>query len=226
MTESEWLECNGPMLEFLKGKASDRKLRLFACACCRRVWNSLWSGRLGQEAILTAERFADAKATLEELDACRALVQGQLELHPGEPVFDPTYWACSKDIQEDAERSSGYALNTFAIWQTRNVDDSQAQFDKRREEEASVQALLLHDLFGPLLFRSVPLSHEWFTWNDATIPKMAHIIYNDRAFDHMPILADALEEAGCTNADILAHCRGPGPHTKGCWVIDFILGNA
>ena len=66
--------------------------------------------------------------------------------------------------------------------------------------------------------------YESRIWNDATIPKMAQAIYEDRAFDGMPILADALEEASCANADILDHCRGPGSHVRGCWVVDLILG--
>jgi hypothetical protein len=53
---------------------------------------------------------------------------------------------------------------------------------------------------------------------------MAEVIYADSAFDRLPVLADALEEAGCTISDILDHCRGPGPHVRGCWVVDLLLG--
>jgi hypothetical protein len=63
-------------------------------------------------------------------------------------------------------------------------------------------------------------------WRDSTIRKLAKSIYDDRAFDRLPLLADALEEAGCTDADILAHCRGDGPHVRGCWVVDLILGKS
>jgi hypothetical protein len=76
----------------------------------------------------------------------------------------------------------------------------------------------------PNEYRPVLVDAAWLTWNDATIHKLAHSIYADRAFDRLPILADALEDAGCDNADILAHCRGPGPHVRGCWVVDLILG--
>lgn len=61
-------------------------------------------------------------------------------------------------------------------------------------------------------------------WNDGTVPRMAQSIYEERAFDRMPILADALEEAGCDNEAILQHCRGGGPHVRGCWVLDLLLG--
>jgi hypothetical protein len=70
----------------------------------------------------------------------------------------------------------------------------------------------------------VPLHPSWLRWDDGTIPKLAQAIYDERAFDHLPVLADALEEAGCANADILAHCRGPGEHVRGCWVVDLLLG--
>jgi hypothetical protein len=68
------------------------------------------------------------------------------------------------------------------------------------------------------------VNSAWLLWNAATVWKIAQAIYDDRAFDCLPILADALEEAGCDNADILDHCRGPGPHVRGCWVVDMLLG--
>jgi hypothetical protein len=63
-------------------------------------------------------------------------------------------------------------------------------------------------------------------WRTSTVRGLAEGIYADRAFDRMPILADALEDAGCDSADILTHCRGDGPHVRGCWVVDLILGKA
>ena len=75
-------------------------------------------------------------------------------------------------------------------------------------------------------FRLATLAPEWAAWNDATVVKLAQGIYDDRAFERLPVLADALEDAGCDNADILAHCRGPGPHVRGCWVVDLLLGKS
>ena len=74
-----------------------------------------------------------------------------------------------------------------------------------------------------------PLPHlaaAWLRWNDGTIPKIAQGIYEERAFDRLPILHDALLDAGCDDEDLLAHCRGAGPHVRGCWVIDLILGKS
>jgi hypothetical protein len=70
----------------------------------------------------------------------------------------------------------------------------------------------------------VALDPAWLAWNAGTVRKMAQAIYDDRAFDQLPILADALEEAGCANRDILDHCRSGGDHVRGCWVIDLLLG--
>ena len=70
-------------------------------------------------------------------------------------------------------------------------------------------------------FRPVTLNPAWLT---PKVTTLAQTIYNDRAFDKLPELADALQEAGCDHQDLLSHCRGPGPHVKGCWVVDLLLG--
>jgi hypothetical protein len=89
--------------------------------------------------------------------------------------------------------------------------------------DRKLQIALLNDLVGDL-FRSVVVDPTWLVWNDGTVKKVAQAIYDERRFHDLPILADALEDAGCTNADILAPCRGPGPHVRGCWLVDLLLG--
>ena len=90
--------------------------------------------------------------------------------------------------------------------------------------QPGVAAVLLSDMFNP--FRPAPVENSWLVWNDAAIPKMAQTIYDAPAFDRLPLLADALEEAGCADADILSHCRTPGEHVRGCWVVDLLLGKS
>jgi hypothetical protein len=85
------------------------------------------------------------------------------------------------------------------------------------------RANLLRDIFGNP-FRPATLDPAWLRWNDDAIPKLAQAIYDERSFDRLPVLADALEDAGCTDAEILKHCRQPGPHVRGCWVVDLLLG--
>jgi hypothetical protein len=89
---------------------------------------------------------------------------------------------------------------------------------------AAAQASLLRDILGPLPFRPVAIDPKWLTWNYGTVPPIARRIYEERTFHDLPILADALEDAGCTDLDILSHCRGVGPHVRGCWVVDLVLG--
>jgi hypothetical protein len=89
--------------------------------------------------------------------------------------------------------------------------------------ELDAQTALLCDLFGNL-FRPTAIDPTILRWNNGTIPKLAHAIYDERAFDRLPILGDALEEAGCTSEELLAHCRAGGGHVRGCWAVDLLLG--
>ena len=73
------------------------------------------------------------------------------------------------------------------------------------------------------LFRLVAVDPSWLWWNDGTVGKLAHVIRDERSFDRLPLLADALEDAGCTDEVILTHCRGRGKHDRGCWVLDLLL---
>jgi hypothetical protein len=83
-------------------------------------------------------------------------------------------------------------------------------------------AQMLDCVLGP---RPLPaVEGVWFTWNGGTVRRLAEDIYADRAFDRLPLLADALEDAGCTDANLLGHLRGPGSHVRGCWAVDLIMG--
>jgi hypothetical protein len=90
-------------------------------------------------------------------------------------------------------------------------------------EEQQIQTSLLRDIVGNP-FRPPVIDPGWLSWQDGAVPRLARALYEERGFDHLPILADALEEAGCTDAEILGHCRGPGSHTRGCWLVDSLLG--
>jgi hypothetical protein len=118
------------------------------------------------------------------------------------------------------------SVNDSALQRARSANHHSADldFDAYRVALAN-QAKLVRDIFSNP-FRPPSLDPSWLSWNDGTIPKLAQAIYDDRAFDRLPILADALEEAGCTNADILNHCRQPGEHVRGCWVVDLLLGKS
>jgi hypothetical protein len=212
MTEQEWLACTDPllMLDFLRSKASDRKLRLYACAECRRVWSWFDQDEAGRHCIEVAERYADGQASTKELvRANKAIVKrGWLTV----AVYA-------------TEQDAGYGAWAVA----HGIVDSRIQCVESEEVDATataermIQSRLIRDIFDNP-FHPVTLNSAWLAWNGGTVVKMAQAIYDDRGFDRLPVLADALEEAGCTNAVIPSHCRSQGPHVRGCWVIDLILG--
>jgi hypothetical protein len=229
MTEAEWLGCTDPklMLNFLWGiKASDRKLRLFVCACCRHIWHKL-SDKQSRRAVEVAERLADGQADPAEVAAARTEIEELLRLKRQE-------WAEEASLSEAAYlygymdqwplilAESSIAKDVTTEWV--NLAGSGANSKEAEWAEWTAQAALLRDIFGLLPFRPVTIAPAWAAWNDGTVVTLAKAIYEDRAFDRLPILADALEEAGCDNAEVLAHCHQPGEHVRGCWVVDLLLG--
>src|SRR5262249_22313344 len=91
-----------------------------------------------------------------------------------------------------------------------------------RERDGPWQARVLRDISGNP-FRPISIDNRWLSWNGGIVSRIAQSIYDQRRFEELPILADALEEAGCEQADLLAHCRQPGEHVRGCWALDLIL---
>src|SRR5262249_31217393 len=100
---------------------------------------------------------------------------------------------------------------------------NRSKLDKAMEPEKQAQADLVREIMGNP-FRRIELDAAWLGRSDAAVAKIAAVVYEEQAWDRLPILADALEEAGCSHADILDHCRGPGPHVRGCWAVDLLLG--
>ena len=224
MTEQEWKMCTGPtpMLELLRGKASDRKFRLFAVACCRSVWDHL-SVRLTRPAAELAERYADQLAEAGDLAQMRSFIENNLDLYGDEPVYDPGYWACGESITDDVRGAVKYAASATHSTLELSGTDHDEEMSRRLAAEATSQAILVRDIFGNP-FHPVTLDADWLT---STVVALARGIYDDRAFDRLPILADALQDAGCEHADILAHCRDTTlPHVRGCWVVDLVLGKS
>src|SRR5262245_9901170 len=225
MSEEEWLACAEPnqMCDFLWSNASDRKLRLFACACCRQVEFHLWGGEWSHRAITVAEKYADQFTTRTELEAAQTAVENQLELYHDEPVYDASFWACNSDMTEGAWLCAFYAANCSVRVIEYGTQDFDAKCKSLRNKTLLAQATVLRDIFGNP-FRPVSVDPAWLT---SDVLALARGIYDERAFDRMPILADALQDAGCTNDDILSHCRDTSaPHARGCWVVDRILNKS
>jgi len=213
MTETEWLAAThpNPMLRFLVHRGSDRKHRLFAVACCRRIW-SLFTDERKQRAIETAERDADGTVTKEELRAAGRAVRIAGRSNPS--WKETQLWSVASDVTTSQSWDASQRASWTTAFLVGNTDD-------QHRSEWQHHMLLLKCIFGPLPFRAVALSPDWLT---SSVVTLASQMYESRDFTAMPLLADALQDAGCGNPDVLNHCRGPGPHVRGCWIVDLLLG--
>jgi hypothetical protein len=222
MTEPEWMKSSRPgkMLIFLRRKASARKLRLFAVACCRLSCTHLtdeWSRRT----VEVAEREADG---LNSPDA-RGLAERDARVAiglvtPREKVaLAGAIGALFADASQAAKTACSWAgqFRLFLGYEQRPFPAKKTKVLAEWDREA---VALLRCIFGNP-FRPVTIESSWLT---PTVLSLGESIYVERAFDHLPILADALEDAGCSNQDILDHCRQAGDHVRGCWVLDHLLG--
>ncbi len=213
MNEQEWAACTAPtrMLLFLRDKVSHRKFRLLACANGRLLWPWITDHR-SRQALLVAERLADGLAS--EADRANAFA-ACLEV-----PYVREYQA--DGVAANSPRAKAAAYAQHAVWEHvfagANVN-SQLVLPKETGLPDMLPLHLLRDIFGNP-FHPAILEPRWLT---ETVLALAAGIYAGRAFDRMPILADALEDAGCDHADILTHCRGEGPHVRGCWVVDLAL---
>jgi len=237
MIEQAWLQCNDPyeMLESLRGRSSDRKSRLFAVACCRRVWNRIPCLE-GKRAVEVGEAFADGLASGPELEAAGEAARLARPAPPGEgdPVEKGAWLAAlhcaDPDVFDAATLTSEEAcivpaLVAEAAWCARTGDDElpDEKWRSSLADERGRQSAILRDLIGNP-FRPVALNPAWLAWQGGKIAKLAQAIYDERASDRLPVLCGALEEAGCADADILSHCRQPSEHVRGCWVVDLLVG--
>ena len=230
MTEAEWLASSDPkqMLRPLYGNASGRKLRLFAVACCRRLPSSVIRPENGGLVDL-AERHADGLLPLSALVAASGGVAGMSTDTWPIPEGDHLAYARTDAAEaigaclganpfraaENAATSVSYAVADLCF----SDMDGQEWSDAERKE-AAAQAGLLRDLFYDL-HRPPPFHRVWLSHD---VMSLARVIYDEQNFERLPALADALEKTGCKAPALLDHCRRPGPHIRGCWVVDLILG--
>lgn len=217
MTEAEWLAASEPqpMLDFLAVKGSNRKLRLFALGCCQE-----WLGDMQDErsrvAVEIAEKYAEGLVSLAELFAAKRSARSILGLGNADGTDRIKYaaklaWMVSNQSAYGA--ASRCSENPFDLTYKK-------YFRRHRiREMQNLKTRLFRCIFGNP-FRPISIDPSWLT---STVLALTTGIYQERAFDRMPILADALQDAGCDNEDILNHLRGQGPHTKGCWVVDLLL---
>ncbi len=231
---SEWVTCADPtrMLDFLvAGPASNRKLRLFACACCRRIWHLLPEA-VCRDAVALAERYADGLATDEELaDGGEAFAELWDRYYTEEPDGAPrttAFLACiaasATTISDSPRQVPGQVdryipVRTWAPASAAAGSHAGGRLADRCAEEAA-QCDLLREIFGNP-FQPIAVDPKW--QSDA-VRAVARAAYEVQAFDCLPILADALQDAGCEEEQVLGHCHSPGLHVRGCWLLDLLLG--
>jgi hypothetical protein len=215
MTEAEWLACIDPweMLTYLRSRAlvrkpGARKLRLLACACCRRIWDHL-KGKPHRHAVEVAERFADGRGSAKQLSAAHART-----LQSGRPRH---YWNPAGRAAVPTRRLRSEVRECVMGC----LIPASAPAD-----EGAAQCALLRCLLGNP-FVTIELEPGRRT---PGVLALAQAAYEERLLpageldpQRLAVLADALEEAGGTSADVLEHLRGPGPHYRGCWAVDLLL---
>ena len=228
MTETDWLSCCDPtaMLDFLGERAGGRKLRLFACACCRRIWPMLADER-SRKAVEIAEGYADGMASGSELGAARIDAEEAADeltsrsIDAGTGPDGPAVSAAAAAMNaaddrfeaDDPEGSAPFYAASNAHLAVSDTSPSGAS------AELAAQCRLLRDIVGNP-FRPTSLDSSRLA---AGVRDLARVMYDRRSFERMPELARALEQAGCTNEEVLRHCRQEGEHVRGCWVVDIIL---
>jgi hypothetical protein len=249
MTADEWERCTDPgkMLDFLRGKASDRKVRLFAVACCRRAWHLLTEPC--RKALATAERFADGQVS----DARRKAARG--EAFQAKPPLDVLFPMPGLRLESAGTLAKQAVCDTLAkkpasldeleialawdAWAAARVPSDGGDLpaclpgDWPAEQVARFRrgtVNLVLDVFGNP-FRLVLLNPLWQSWHGGTVRRLAEAVYEERNLPsghldaaRLAILADMLEEAGCCDAGLLGHLRSAGPHVRGCWAVDVLIG--
>jgi hypothetical protein len=234
MTEAEWQACTDPgkMLDFLRGKASDRKLRLFGCATCRRVWDHLRDR--DRRPVEASERFADDSVSSEEFRAALREPGSEVEQWNAKDAY--MYWCpvgalLSEQPERAWERMRPIPMDPDGPWpQLLDVLTEHRPGDRARYD--AIHAELLREIVAHP-FRTAAIDPAWLAWNGGTAARLAQGAYEERRLPsglldnaRLAVLADALEEAGCSDCQILGHLRSGGEHVRGCFVVDALLGKS
>jgi|SRR5947209_2413207 hypothetical protein len=225
------------MLSASAGRVSDRKLDLFNGWCCHALWPYLTDPR-SRAAARYAERHVDEGCPDgPEREAILLAAKAAVEESIKKAHHAPTAAECRRRFvyawaAQIAQQSVGHDQPNRGVWANALLaaqafgyaNDERAAClpgsEELRDEQLNLQATIFRDIVGNP-FDPVVLDPRWKT--DDTLG-LARGIYEDRAFGRLPILADALMDAGCDDDRLLAHCRGRRPHTRGCWAVDLILG--
>ncbi len=214
MDQNEWTTSTDTrkMLRFIRDTISERKIRLFAVGCCRRGWAAMDEEL--QNAVLLAEAVADDPSLLGEAKECGNRIWARF-MKIGLEQEDFADLVAS--IARANRRDKSYAVN---------IDQLVCNLEKVAKSNVDwfVKSPPLHEILRDVVgdpFAEVRWNENWYTED---VRRMARRIYDERRFNEVPLLADALEEAGRAVQSILAHCRDANDDVRGCWCLDSILG--
>jgi hypothetical protein len=216
MNETSWWAGTDPvemlrLLPRLPLAFGPRQVRLFACACCRLAWHLL--SEPSRAAVVVGERFADGEASpgergraAEEAKRARLGARG-------------AGWYAAHAVEQALSQPCGLERAAVAARAAQAALADPGDVEAQAREQAR-QAALLRDLVAPGPVRLAP---AWLAWGDRTVVALARALAADGAFAELPVLADALEEAGCDSAYLLGHLRAAGPHARGCWALELCV---
>jgi hypothetical protein len=234
------------MLESIGGQVSDRKLRLFAVACCRRVWRHL--SPESSRHLAPLERLADDPGPVPLRPHGFAVEGALIDV---ESVRDPLdFFGSQREYASSAVVGArffpldvrvGQAIAYAAAKAVAAADEARARHPHilpeafrcpERDTESAAQATLLRDMVGsPSTRGRGGVDPACLVWSGGIARRLAEETYEQRALPEgtldplrLGLLADALEDAGCEQAGLLRHLRSSGPHVRGCWAVDLVLG--
>jgi hypothetical protein len=247
LTEEQWLASNEAwqLLRHLQQhclvsrmRGGKRRLRLYACACCRRAWHLF--GVRERAIVEVAERAADGRASRGELAEAERAAMGVVQEATAQ-VRSLDAGAGSASAADARMRMIlAYALQAVASNRLSMTAGSPAMSvgsalglwrqsqggatATTAQEDLRPFADLVRDIFRNPFRDALPFDRAALAPKGSQVAAIARAIYDEQRWDEVPVLADALEEAGCVDADLLGHCRAPTPHARGCWVLDLCLG--
>jgi len=232
MNESQWWLCSAPegILSWLGPKADGRSLRLFCCACCRLIWPIIPIGA-SRKAVETSERFADGLVSAAVLRAAEAAARSV-------PSWGAGGWLAAWAAAEAAGLDVGAAAEWVPRWAAEAVGEAVARAALASDDampvhetasaawrqQRQLQCGLLRDIFVNPMRPVVPIDPRCLWWKNGAVVQAAQASYDRGGCEELSYLANLLEQAGCDDEDILAHCRDASGHVRGCWVLDLLLG--
>jgi hypothetical protein len=216
---------------------SERKSRLFAVACCRSILHLMPTDE-ARDCVLAAELYADGAISADQLSGAVDASMRSYERdwrqrraarvpHAGFRYERVVQDAIGRVHRQESARASVIraSAEAWAFYAMAEADEeyTEERYHSLRNAEHARQADMLRDIVGNPWSPSA-VDPAWLAWNDRCAERLARYVYDERAFDRLPILHDLLLDAGCDDEAMLAHCREAKDHVRGCWVVDLLLG--